>query len=96
MRTRALLKQLDDLLDEILAEDARTRARSRRIIPREVADAMEYFVRWKRARNRAEALIQLALPLAVGVTEKVREVDLKAVGANVTRARDATKPRGPG
>jgi hypothetical protein len=79
-------KQLDALLSEIIAEDSRQRAKSRRIIPPEVVEAMDYFVLWNRARTRAEALIQLALPLSVGVVEKVHDIDLGRVGADAAGA----------
>jgi hypothetical protein len=89
MRMRPKLQQLDDLLSEILEEDGKRRARSRRSIPSEVTEAMDYYVSWGLARNRAEALVRLAEPLSIEVVAKVRSLDLQAAGERVRTRRSA-------
>jgi hypothetical protein len=84
---RPKLQQLDALLTEILEEDGNRRARSRRSIPVEVTEAMNYYVAWGLARNRAEALVRLAEPLSVEVVAKVRSLDIQAAGARVRSRR---------
>jgi hypothetical protein len=93
MRIRAKTKQLDALLSEIIEEDTKQRARSRRIIPPEVVEAMDYFVLWNRARTRGEALIQLAQPFSLEVIEKVRSIDLQNATNRVRAGRsERSKP----
>jgi hypothetical protein len=88
MRMRPKVQQLDALLAEILAEDEKRRARSRRTIPADVAEAIDYFVAWKLARNRAEALVRLAEPLSAEVVAKVRSLDLQRARRRVRVRRD--------
>jgi hypothetical protein len=97
MRQKPTIKELEKLLKEILDQDAKQRVRSRRTIPAEVAEAMNYFVLWGRARTRAEALLLLARPLANEVIDKVRAVSAEA--AAMTQAlpepKRGRKPRKP-
>jgi hypothetical protein len=82
---RPKVQQLDALLCEILAEDSKRRGRSRRTIPSEVTEAMDYYVAWGLARSRAEALVRLAQPLSVEVVAKVRSLDVHSVGRRMRR-----------
>ena len=88
MRMRPKLQQLDALLSEILAEDAHRRTRSRKSIPTEVTEAMDYYVSWGLARSRAEALVRLAEPLSIEVVAKVRSLDLEAAGRRVRTGKE--------
>jgi hypothetical protein len=89
MRMRPKVQQLDALLGDILDEDAKRGARSRRTIPPEVTEAMDYYVAWGLARNRAEALVRLAQPLSLEVVDKVRSLDLSAATRRVRSRRGA-------
>ena len=83
--------EIDRALDEIMKYDAKRRARARRIIPDELIEAMDYYVRWGLARNRGRALIELAKPMAHEVVAKVREIGKKSV-RDITKSVDANSP----
>jgi hypothetical protein len=83
MPMRPKVVQLDTLVKEIVDEDAKRRTRSKRTIPVEVVEAMDYYVAWGLARNRAEALVRLAQPLSIEVIAKVRSLDLREAKRNV-------------
>lgn len=95
MRQKPKIKELEKLLGDILEQDTKQRVRSRRTIPIEVAEAMNYFVLWGRSRTRAEALLMLARPLATEVIEKVRAVSAEAAAAVDAQPapKAARKPR---
>jgi hypothetical protein len=71
--------EIDRVLESIIKHDNKTRARGRRVLPEELVEAMDYYVRWNLARNRGRALIELALPMAREVVEKVREVGIQNI-----------------
>jgi hypothetical protein len=73
------MTEIDRALDEVMKYDARRRSQARRLIPEELIEAMDYYVRWGLASNRGRALIELARPMAHEVVAKVREVGTKSV-----------------
>lgn len=75
--------EIDRVLESIIKHDSKTRARGRRVLPEELVEAMDYYVRWNLARNRGRALIELALPMAREVVEKVREVGIQNIRERV-------------
>jgi hypothetical protein len=75
--------EIDRVLENIIKHDNKTRARGRRVLPEELVEAIDYYVRWNLARNRGRALIELALPMAREVVEKVREVGIQNIKERV-------------
>jgi hypothetical protein len=71
--------EIDRVLESIIKHDSKTRARGRRVLPEELVEAMDYYVRWNLARNRGRALIELAMPMALEVVQKVREIGIQEV-----------------
>jgi hypothetical protein len=71
--------EIDRVLETIIKHDNKTRARGRRVLPEELVEAMDYYVRWNLARNRGRALIELAMPMALEVVQKVREIGIQEV-----------------
>ena len=71
--------EIDRVLESIIKHDTKTRARGRRVLPEELVEAMDYYVRWNLARNRGRALIELAMPMALEVVQKVREIGIQEV-----------------
>jgi hypothetical protein len=71
--------EIDRVLESIIRHDTKTRARGRRVLPEELVEAMDYYVRWNLARNRGRALIELAMPMALEVVQKVREIGIQNV-----------------
>jgi hypothetical protein len=71
--------EIDRVLESIIKHDTKTRARGRRVLPEELVEAMDYYVRWNLARNRGRALIELAMPMALEVVRKVREIGIQNV-----------------
>jgi len=71
--------EIDRVLEIIIKHDSKTRARGRRVLPEELVEAMDYYVRWNLARNRGRALIELAMPMALEVVQKVREIGIQNV-----------------
>lgn len=71
--------EIDRVLENIIKHDNKTRARGRRVLPEELVEAMDYYVRWNLARNRGRALIELAMPMALEVVAKVREIGIQNV-----------------
>jgi hypothetical protein len=69
--------EIDRVLEAIIKHDNKTRARGRRVLPEELVEAMDYYVRWNLARNRGRALIELAMPMALEVVQKVREIGIQ-------------------
>ena len=92
MRMKPKVKAADAVLAEILADDAAQPSRSRRTFPPELAEAIGYYLQWGRSRNRLEALIELATPLAGEVVSKVRSIGTEDVTQTVTKSAE-TKPR---
>jgi hypothetical protein len=83
--------EIDRVLENIIKHDTKTRARGRRILPEELVEAMDYYVRWNLARNRGRALIELAMPMALEVVQKVREIGIQNVR---DRAQTSGRPVG--
>jgi hypothetical protein len=73
------MTEIDRALEEVMKYDAKRRARSRRLIPEELVEAMDYYVRWGLASNRGRALIELARPMAHEVVARVRELGTRSV-----------------
>jgi hypothetical protein len=71
--------EIERVLENIIKHDAKTRARGRRVLPEELVEALDYYVRWNLARNRGRALIELAMPMAREVVEKVREIGIQNI-----------------
>ena len=69
--------ELDRVLDSIIQQDEKNKARSRRLLPPELVEALEYYVRWELAPHKGKALIDLAMPMAREVVEKVREIGIQ-------------------
>jgi hypothetical protein len=87
MRIKPNVKAVDVLLAEILAsDDVQSNAR-RRTFPREVAEAVRYYMVWGKANTRLEALIKLAAPLSIDVVNRVerigRETDAETASQKV-------------
>lgn len=83
--------EIERVLDSIIEHDNKTRARGRRVLPDELVEALDYYVRWGLASNRGRALIELAMPMAKEVVGKVREVGIQNIQARA-RKPDATEP----
>ena len=86
--------EIDRVLESIIKHDNKTRARGRRVLPEELVEAMDYYVRWNLARNRGRALIELALPMAREVVEKVREVGIQNIKDRVEASGGAVPADG--
>jgi hypothetical protein len=87
--------EIERVLDSIIKHDTNTRARGRRVLPEELVEAMDYYVRWNLARNRGRALIELAMPMALEVVQKVREIGIQNVkerAQTIGRALDDAPP----
>lgn len=94
MRMKPKVKAADAILAEILADDAEQPGRSRRTFPPELAEAIGYYLQWGRSRNRLEALIELATPLAGEVVDKVRSIGTEDVSETVTKNTKAKRRSG--
>lgn len=91
--------EIERVLDAIIEHDSKTRARGRRVLPEELVEAMDYYVRWNLARNRGRALIELAMPMALEVVQKVREIGIQEVkdrAEAIGRTVDDVLPDGDG
>ena len=84
--------EIERVLENIIKHDAKTRARGRRVLPEELVEALDYYVRWNLARNRGRALIELAMPMAREVVEKVREIGIQNITSRTKP--DAAAPSG--
>jgi hypothetical protein len=89
--------EIERVLENIIKHDAKTRARGRRVLPEELVEALDYYVRWNLARNRGRALIELAMPMAREVVEKVREIGIQNITSRtkVDGASPSAAPPGP-
>jgi hypothetical protein len=90
--------EIDRVLESIIKHDTKTRARGRRVLPEELVEAMDYYVRWNLARNRGRALIELAMPMALEVVQKVREIGIQEVrdrAESIGRRLDEPRPAAP-
>lgn len=65
--------KLAQAIDQIVALDRKTRGVARQSIPNEILDAIDFLERAGVARNRGEALLQLALPAARDLAKDLKE-----------------------
>src|SRR3954452_2645894 len=87
--------EIERVLEAIIKHDNKTRARGRRILPEELVEAMDYYVRWNLARNRGRALIELAMPMALEVVQRAGEIGIQNVkdrGDSIGRTLEEQTP----